>query len=110
MKKIAVYVLNGFLGSGKTTVLLKMLEQYKQENKKVAVILNELGAVNVESHLFKDQQLIELLNGCICCTIQGDLYKTLQLITTQHEREPIDVLLPYTCSVCRQACTLYSNG
>jgi G3E family GTPase len=93
MKKIAVYVLNGFLGSGKTTVLLKMIEQYKQENKKVAVILNELGTVNVETHLFKDQQLIELLNGCICCTIQDDLLETLKALVVQHEKENIDVLL-----------------
>ncbi|WP_160331503.1 GTP-binding protein, partial [Heyndrickxia sporothermodurans] len=70
MKKIETYVLNGFLGSGKTTLLLNMLRHYKKERIKVAVILNELGAVNVESHLFGDQSVFELLNGCICCTIQ----------------------------------------
>ncbi|MFC3886286.1 CobW family GTP-binding protein [Bacillus songklensis] len=93
MKKIPVYVVSGFLGSGKTTVLLKMIEQCKRENKKVAVILNELGAVNVETHLFHNQQVIELLNGCICCTIQDDLRQTLEGLIVQHEREPIDVLL-----------------
>ncbi|USK33149.1 GTP-binding protein [Bacillus sp. F19] len=93
MKKVSVYVINGFLGSGKTTMLLKLVEQYKKENKKVAIILNELGAVHVEGHLFKGQQLIELLNGCICCTIQNDLHLTLQSLIIQHESEPIDVLL-----------------
>jgi G3E family GTPase len=93
MKKIPVYIVSGFLGSGKTTVLLRMIEQCKQENKKVAVILNELGAVNVETHLFQEQPLIELLNGCICCTIQDDLRHTLEELLDQHERESIDVLL-----------------
>lgn len=93
MKKISVYLLNGFLGSGKTTVLLKMIEQYKRENKKVAVILNELGKVNIETHLFQDQQLIELLDGCICCTIQDGLHETLNALTIQHKQEEIDVLL-----------------
>jgi G3E family GTPase len=112
MKKIAVYVLNGFLGSGKTTVLLKMIEQYKRENKKVAIILNELGAVNVETHLFKDQQLIELLNGCICCTIQDDLHQTLKSLVVQHERKTIDVLLIEGTGVAHplEIAEVFTNG
>ncbi|WP_026675041.1 CobW family GTP-binding protein [Alkalihalobacterium bogoriense] len=76
-KRIPVYLLTGFLGSGKTTVLLRMLEEMKQNGKKPAVILNELGEVNVEKSLFGQQSVMELLNGCICCTIQDDLKNEL---------------------------------
>ena len=88
-KKIPVYVISGFLGSGKTTVLLHMLDHFKKQNKKPAVILNELGDENVEGHLFKDHKMVELLNGCICCTIQDDLKTTIKELN----REEIDVLL-----------------
>ncbi|HZG72498.1 MAG TPA: GTP-binding protein [Chondromyces sp.] len=91
--KIPVFVLNGFLGSGKTTVLLKMIEQSRKKNKRVAVILNELGTVNVETHLFQNHEVIELLDGCICCTIQDDLRKTLEGLLIQHQKEKIDILL-----------------
>ncbi|QGQ45737.1 CobW family GTP-binding protein [Metabacillus sediminilitoris] len=112
MRKIPVFILNGFLGSGKTTVLLKMIEQYKSENKKVAIILNELGAVNVEAHLFKDQQLTELLNGCICCTIQNDLHQTLKALAVQHEKEPIEVLLIEGTGVAHplEIAEVFTNG
>lgn len=112
MRKVPVFILNGFLGSGKTTVLLKMIEQYKRENKKVAIILNELGAVNVEAHLFKDQQLIELLNGCICCTIQNDLHQTLKSLALQHEMDPIDVLLIEGTGVAHplEIAEVFTNG
>ncbi|MED4016068.1 CobW family GTP-binding protein [Sutcliffiella cohnii] len=89
MKKIPVYVISGFLGSGKTTVLLHMINHFKKENKQPGIILNELGDENVEKHLFSEEKMIELLNGCICCTIQGDLKGTLQSL----KNEPIDVLL-----------------
>mgnify|MGYP005748959977 CR=1 FL=1 len=88
-KKIPVYVISGFLGSGKTTVLLHMLDYFKKQNKKPAVILNELGDENVEGHLFKDHKMVELLNGCICCTIQDDLKTTIKDL----KPEEIDVLL-----------------
>ncbi|MBE3569658.1 MAG: hypothetical protein IMW92_05905 [Bacillales bacterium] len=44
----------------------------QKRNRKLAIILNELGSVNVESHLFEDQRVIEILDGCICCTIQSN--------------------------------------
>ncbi|MFC6604731.1 GTP-binding protein [Ectobacillus funiculus] len=62
--------MSGFLGSGKTTLLLHVLEYCKAQNMKPAVILNELGSVNVESHLFQEENVFELLDGCICCSIQ----------------------------------------
>lgn len=88
-KRIPVYVISGFLGSGKTTVLLHMLNHFKNEGMKPGIILNELGDENVEDHLFKGEKVVELLNGCICCTIQNDLKSTLD----QYLGEKVDVLI-----------------
>ena len=92
MKKIPVYIISGFLGSGKTTVLLNMIKECERNQKRPGIILNELGEVNVESDLFKNQQVKELLNGCICCTIQDDLKETLHQFTEEIQRNNIDVL------------------
>ncbi|KMJ57722.1 hypothetical protein AB685_12755 [Bacillus sp. LL01] len=88
-KRVPVYVISGFLGSGKTTVLLHMLKHFKNQGMKPGIILNELGDENVEDHLFKGEKVVELLNGCICCTIQDDLKSTLD----QYLNEEIDVLI-----------------
>src|SRR3954469_4555658 len=92
MKKIPVYMISGFLGSGKTTVLLNMVKECERNNKRPGIILNELGEVNVESYLFKNQHVKELLNGCICCTIQDDLKETLNQFIEEIKRNNIDVL------------------
>lgn len=86
---VPVYVISGFLGSGKTTVLLHMLAHFKQQGLKPGIILNELGDANVEDHLFQGERVVELLNGCICCTIQEDLKSTLDQFIGQQ----IDVLI-----------------
>ncbi len=91
--KIPVYLINGFLGSGKTTALIKCIEYFKKKNKKTAIILNELGNTNLEKHLFKDESLYELLNGCICCSIQDDLRKVLDEMVVLVNEDKIDVLL-----------------
>jgi G3E family GTPase len=72
-----VTVITGFLGSGKTTLLSALLK--KEEMKNVAVIINEFGEVGLDHALVEhsDENVIELQNGCICCTIQGDLQKTM---------------------------------
>ena len=87
--KVPVYVISGFLGSGKTTILLHMINHFKNNGKRPGIILNELGDENVENHLFEGQQIVELLNGCICCTIQDDLKTTLN----GYKKEEVDVLL-----------------
>ena len=93
MIAIPSYILSGFLGSGKTTLLINILRYCKEKNLKPAIILNELGSVNVESHLFEDEQVFELLDGCICCTIQEDLKETLMNVVKQQEKDPVDLLL-----------------
>ena len=84
-----VYIISGFLGSGKTTVLKRLVEDSQLKGKKVGIILNELGDTNVESHLFKTEKMVELLNGCICCSMQEDLKLTLH----QFIDNSVDILL-----------------
>lgn len=93
MNKIDVYLINGFLGSGKTSTLIQFMEYFKKKNKKYAIILNELGNANVEKHLFTDESLFELLNGCICCSIKEDLTTTLDELIEKVKREKIEVVL-----------------
>ncbi|WP_096201067.1 CobW family GTP-binding protein [Bacillus sp. FJAT-45350] len=96
ISKIPVYLITGFLGSGKTTVLTDIVKYYKQKGLNAGVVLNELGEVNVEKDLFQDDApMIELLNGCICCTIQDDLTNELDQFIQMYKRDnnQLDVLL-----------------
>ncbi|MHA7965844.1 CobW family GTP-binding protein [Paenibacillus sp. CAU 1782] len=86
-----VYLLAGFLGSGKTTLLLSLLERLKAQGKKPAVIMNELGDVNLERRLFDEElPMAELLGGCICCSSRGDLGLEIHGLM---ERDRPDVIL-----------------
>ena len=76
--KIPVTVITGYLGSGKTTLLNHILTGQKE--RKVAVIVNEFGEVGIDGMLIEqdgDEQLIEFNNGCLCCTVRGDLVETI---------------------------------
>ena len=74
---IPITVITGFLGSGKTTLLSALLK--KKEMAHTAVIINEFGEVGLDHALIEssDENIVELQSGCICCTIRGDLHKTL---------------------------------
>ena len=81
-KTIPITVLTGFLGSGKTTLLSEFV---RSENvNDVAFIINEFGEVGLDHHLIDstDETILELQNGCICCTIQEDLKSTLLSLLT----------------------------
>ncbi|MEF3303746.1 CobW family GTP-binding protein [Paenibacillus sp. GYB003] len=90
-RTIPVYLLSGFLGSGKTTLLKRWLEKANGQGRKPAVIMNELGDVNLDGIQLGGQvHMAEMLGGCICCTVRGDLgYEMMKLID---EHEP-DLLL-----------------
>lgn len=87
--KIPVTILCGFLGSGKTTLLNYILENCL--DRKIAVIVNEFGEVNVDSRLVKHttEEMIELSNGCICCTLRGDLIEGVDDLLRNHDVDHI---------------------
>lgn len=76
-KKIPVTLLTGFLGAGKTTLLNRILAE--EHGEKIAVIVNEFGQVGIDGDLIvaRDESMIELNNGCLCCTVRVDLIDTL---------------------------------
>ncbi|TFE24853.1 CobW family GTP-binding protein [Cohnella luojiensis] len=87
---IPVYVLTGFLGSGKTTILNRILDHAKTKGIKPAILLNEVGDVNIEGQLIEaDIPMSELLGGCICCTSRGDLGLELVELAREHKPEVI---------------------
>src|SRR5882672_5750592 len=75
---IPVTILTGFLGAGKTTLLNRILTE--QHGEKIAVIENEFGETGIDNEILvkdKDEQIIEMNNGCLCCTVRGDLVRIL---------------------------------
>lgn len=99
--KIPVSVITGFLGSGKTTLINHIL--HGQHGRKVAVIENEFGEVSIDSQLVEtegEEQLIEFNNGCLCCTVRGDLIRTLDKLT---QRGALDAVLIETTGLADPA-------
>ncbi|WP_394237239.1 CobW family GTP-binding protein [Niallia oryzisoli] len=75
---IPIYLLTGYLGSGKTTLLKNTLSYFSHIGKKAAVIMNEVGEINVDGYsLETDTPVAEILGGCICCSVSGDLKNTI---------------------------------
>jgi G3E family GTPase len=83
---IPVTVLTGFLGSGKTTLLNRILSE--RHGRKLAVIENEFGEVGVDNQLViqSDEELFEMNNGCICCSVRGDLIRILARLLKRKDR------------------------
>ena len=75
---VPVTILTGFLGSGKTTLLNRILKE--DHGHRVAVIENEFGEIGVDNDIIEssNEQIVEMNNGCICCTLSSDLVSTLQ--------------------------------
>ena len=76
-ERIPVTVLTGYLGAGKTTLLNRILSE--DHGRRYAVIVNEFGEIGIDNDLIlnSDEELFEMNNGCICCTVRGDLIRTL---------------------------------
>jgi G3E family GTPase len=77
-EKIPVTVLTGYLGAGKTTLLNRILSE--QHGRKYAVIVNEFGEIGIDNELVvgADEEVFEMNNGCICCTVRGDLIRIME--------------------------------
>jgi len=87
MSLIPATILTGFLGSGKTTLLKRVLQE--SHGQKIAVIENEFGEENIDSDILVSdttEQIIQMSNGCICCTIREDLRSTLQLLAAKKRK------------------------
>ena len=106
IKNIPVLLLTGYLGSGKTTLLNRILKN--QEGIKFAVIVNDIGEVNIDADLIEkggvvgqqDDSLVALQNGCICCTLKMDLVKQLQDILAMHR---FDYIVIEASGICEPA-------
>ncbi|MCU7941603.1 MAG: GTP-binding protein [Candidatus Thiodiazotropha sp. (ex Cardiolucina cf. quadrata)] len=90
IERVPVTVLTGFLGSGKTTLLNRILTE--QHGKRIAVIENEYGEIGIDHELVvqSDEEIFEMNNGCICCTVRGDLIRILgRLMRRKHKFDHI---------------------
>ena len=90
MALIPVTILTGFLGSGKTTLLKHILTE--DHGKKIAVIENEFGEENIDNDILvqdHEENIVQMSNGCICCTIRGDLVEALNALWEQRKEKKI---------------------
>ena len=119
LNTIPVLLLTGYLGSGKTTLLNRILSN--RRGIKFAVIVNDLGEVNIDADLIekggvvgkKDDNLVALQNGCICCTLKMDLVEQLRDITSQHRFDYIVIEASGICEpepIAQTICSIPTMG
>lgn len=115
-----VTIITGFLGSGKTTLLNHILNT--SQDLKVAVLVNEFGDIDIDSQLLTtiDQDMVQLTNGCICCTINDDLVEAVYSVLEREEKidhvviettgvaDPLPIILTFVSSQLKDVTTLDS--
>ena len=113
-QQLPVTIITGFLGSGKTTLLNQILQN--DYNQKVAVLVNEFGDINIDSQLLVsyDDDMVELSNGCICCTINEGLVEAVERILARESKverliiettgvaDPLPIILTFVGSDFRE--------
>ncbi|MBR4176607.1 MAG: GTP-binding protein [Bacteroidales bacterium] len=119
LTKTPVLLLTGYLGSGKTTLLNRILGN--KRGIRFAVIVNDIGEVNIDADLIekggivdkKDESLVALQNGCICCTLKMDLVEQLRDITSQHRFDYIVIEASGICEpepIAQTICSIPTMG
>jgi G3E family GTPase len=86
-------LVTGFLGSGKTSLILSLAQAARKVGRRVAIIVNEIGEIGIDNQLMRrlDLDVWELTNGCICCTLTADLVTTLQKLDAGYAPELVIV-------------------
>ena len=116
-KNIPITLLTGYLGSGKTTLINYILKN--NDNKKIAIIVNDIGSVNIDASLIekdgivskKDESLVALSNGCICCNLKMDLVEQIFEIIKQDKFEEATQYLNEAMRIDKENLkTLYRMG
>jgi G3E family GTPase len=99
--KASVIILTGFLGSGKTTLLNRILTA--EHGRRVAVIINEFGQVGIDHHLLlsSNQEVVQMNNGCVCCTVRGDLVRSF--FQLMEHRDKFDTVVIETTGLAEPA-------
>ena len=94
-REIPVVLITGYLGSGKTTLMQHLLSQ---EKRKVALIVNDMGAINIDASLLSKTgnkitqvELVEMQNGCICCTLRDEFMEQIEKLAADDTLEAIFV-------------------
>jgi G3E family GTPase len=82
-----LFLVAGFLGSGKTTLVIRLAKAAREAGRRVAILVNEVGEIGIDDQLLRQLSLNvwELTSGCICCTLSGDLINTLQLLDNDYQ-------------------------
>src|SRR5262245_2381902 len=99
--KASVIILTSTLGSGKTTLLNRILTA--EHGRRVAVIVNEFGEVGIDHHLLlsSDQEVVQMNNGCVCCTVRGDLVRSF--FQLMEHRDKFDTVVIETTGLAEPA-------
>jgi G3E family GTPase len=90
-QKIPTTIINGFLGSGKTTIISHLIDHLTKKNKKVVYVKNEIGEMDLDAQLMRGKNIVaqELLNGCICCTLVGPFIASIEEISETYNPDRI---------------------
>ena len=110
-----VTLLSGFLGAGKTTLLKRILrvnnERSEDKKLKIAVIVNDMGELNLDAEEIKnsrvvqeDAEMVEMHNGCICCTLRGDLLKTVKQLSEGNRYDYLVIEVSVCACTCMYMC------